>query len=173
MKKGPFKHSTLRCLERIIPSFSEFNCTVWASMFFNHVRAPWWADVLCRKCIFYCEQLVQIQEGGIINERNRVQQGEESPRKGLLKKTSEGEEGIGQMSASWELFLISQAESCALSPGNTHAGPFLNCSPSTPMTHLFSFLFYSTPHSLLPASQCSLSLTFLLSHLFSRSNLPF
>lgn len=43
------------------------------------------------------------------------------------RKESKGEEGMGQMSASWELFLISQAESCALSPESTHSGLFLVC----------------------------------------------
>lgn len=79
-----------------------------------------------------------------------------------------GEEGTERMSASWELFLISRAESHALSPENMESGPFLVCSPSLALnTHLFLFLSFSPLHILYSQHLCSVCpLLFLLSHLF-------
>lgn len=43
-------------------------------------------DVLCVEFIFHWELLVQIRAAEIINERERVQQGEERPRKGYIEE---------------------------------------------------------------------------------------
>lgn len=59
-------------------------------MSFYRVRAPLREDVLCMEFIFHRELLVQIRETEIINERKRVQQAGERPRKGILRERDQG-----------------------------------------------------------------------------------
>lgn len=71
------------------------------------------------------------------------------------RKERKGEERMEHTSASWELFLISWAESHALSPENTHSGSFLVCSRLLPLTPqpllipllvLFTFTTFYSKH---------------------------
>lgn len=77
---------------------------------------------------------MQIREAEIINERRRVQQGEERRRKGILKgKRARGEEGRKGWSGRVPLesfLLLAGLNRGLLSPENTHSGPFLVRSPS-------------------------------------------
>lgn len=135
-------------------------------------------DVVCVEFIFHWELLVQIRAAEIINERERVQQGEERPRKGYIEgKRAQGEEGMERTSASWELFLISRAESQALSPENTHSGPFFSSAlHHLPPNHLFSFLSFSLLHILYSKQLSSvhpLLYIFYFPISYSRSNLTF
>lgn len=59
--------------------------------------------------------------------------GKRDPERIYWRKESKGEEGMAHTSASWELFLISQAESHALNPENTHSDHFLLCSQLCPI----------------------------------------
>lgn len=101
---------------------------------------------------------------------------ERDPERVYWRKESKGEDAMERTSVSWELFLISQDESRALSPENRHSGPFSKKKkkkiPST-LTPTSSHSALLVPlHCLLQVSQFSLSLTLLLSHLFSHPNFP-
>lgn len=67
--------------------------------------------------------------------------GKSAPERLYWRKESKGEDGIERTSVSWELFFISQAESCALSPENTHSAAFLSAHYSFPFT---PFCIHST-----------------------------
>lgn len=94
--------------------------------------------------------------------------------KGFIEgKRARGRKGW-QPSASWELSLLARLNHSLWVQENTHAGPFYNdCPPLTPPPLLIP-LFYSSVHSLHPASQFSSTPIFpLLWHLSSHSTLPF
>lgn len=135
--------SVLVCLCVLFKSLS-----LCAHVSFHHVRAPLWEDVLCMEFIFHWELLVQIRAAEIINERKRVQQGKKTQKRVYWRKESKGEEGMGWSSASWELFLISQAESHALSHTLWPKAPPVS-------QYLFSFLSFSPLHILNSQHHCS------------------
>lgn len=60
--------------------------------------------------------------------------GKSAPERVYWRKESKGEDGIERTSVSWELFFISQAESCASSPENTLCCFF--CLPTAPSLSL-------------------------------------
>lgn len=60
--------------------------------------------------------------------------GKSAPERLYWRKESKGEDGIERTSVSWELFFISQAESCAFESGKTHSAAFLSAHRSFPFT---------------------------------------
>ena len=114
-------------------------------------------DVLCVEFIFHWELLVQIRAAEIINERGRVQQGEERPRKGILKEREHrGRKGWSGR-VPLESFSLLAGLNRRLWVRKTHTLPlfFSVCSPSlaAPPPPLLIPLFQSSSHSLLQAAQ--------------------
>lgn len=127
-------------------------------------------DVLCVEFIFHWELLVQIRAAEIINERGRVQQGEERPRKGILKEREHrGRKGWSGR-VPLESFSLLAGLNRRLWVRKTHTLPLFFLLSALhhllPPHHLFSFLSFSLLH-ILYSKQLSPSLTsyFLLSHL--------
>lgn len=135
-------------------------------------------DVLCMEFIFHWELLVQIRAAEIINERGRVQQGEERPRKGILKEREHrGRKGWSGR-VPLESFSLLAGLNRRLWVRKTHTLPLfffcllsITCCPPTTSSHssLSVFFTFSTPSS----SVHPLLYIFYFPISLSRSNLTF
>lgn len=86
---------------------------------------------------------------------------ERDPERVYWRKESKGEDAMERTSVSWELFLISQDESRALSPENRHSGPFSKKKKKKNPIHPHPNLFSSRSFSPFTLSTPSISVQFI------------